>query len=71
MDAILIGVAITTASYLGGWGIVSARGNPVESSLLVSSGLLILLVLANSQSSPMSLSASTKSLPTTNHLQAP
>lgn len=36
VDAILIGVAITTAIFLGGWGIVSARGNPVESSLLVS-----------------------------------
>jgi len=35
VDAILIGVAITTAIFLGGWGIVSARGNPVESSLLV------------------------------------
>ncbi|USP76817.1 hypothetical protein yc1106_04091 [Curvularia clavata] len=34
VDAILIGVAITTAIFLGGWGIVSARGNPVESSLL-------------------------------------
>lgn len=37
VDAILIGVAITTAIFLGGWGIVSARGNPVESSLLVRS----------------------------------
>jgi hypothetical protein len=35
VDAILIGVAITVAIFLGGWGIVSARGNPVESSLLV------------------------------------
>jgi hypothetical protein len=35
VDAILIGVAITTAIFLGGWGIASARGNPVESALLV------------------------------------
>ncbi|KAF2849012.1 ER membrane protein-like protein [Plenodomus tracheiphilus IPT5] len=35
VDAILIGVAITTAIFLGGWGIISARGNPVESSLLI------------------------------------
>lgn len=36
VDAILIGVAITTAIFLCAWGIVSGRGNPVESSLLVS-----------------------------------
>jgi hypothetical protein len=41
VDAILIGVAITTAIFLGGWGIVSARGNPVESSLLVRLAFLI------------------------------
>ena len=35
VDAILIGAAITTAIFLGGWGIASARGNPVESALLV------------------------------------
>jgi hypothetical protein len=35
VDAILIGVAITTAIFLGGWGIVSARG--IRSSLIVSS----------------------------------
>ncbi|KAF2266720.1 ER membrane protein [Lojkania enalia] len=34
VDAILIGVAITTAIFLCAWGIVSGRGNPVESSLL-------------------------------------
>lgn len=34
VDAILIGVAITSAIFLSGWGIVSGRGNPVESSLL-------------------------------------
>jgi hypothetical protein len=37
VDAILIGVAITTAIFLCAWGIVSGRGNPVESSLLVRS----------------------------------
>ena len=35
VDAILIGVAITTAIFLCAWGIVSGKGNPVESSLLV------------------------------------
>ncbi|CAI6338733.1 unnamed protein product [Periconia digitata] len=34
VDAILIGVALTTAMFLCAWGIVSGRGNPVESSLL-------------------------------------
>ena len=34
VDAILIGMAITSAMILGGWGIGSGRGNPVESSLL-------------------------------------
>jgi len=34
VDAILIGAAITTAIFLGGWGVASARGNPVESALL-------------------------------------
>lgn len=34
VDAILIGVTITCAIFLGGWGIASGRGNPVESSLL-------------------------------------
>ena len=34
-DAILIGVAITCAIFLCSWGIVSGKGNPVESSLLV------------------------------------
>ncbi|CAD6500688.1 BgTH12-06396 [Blumeria graminis f. sp. triticale] len=33
-DAILIGVFITCAVFLGIWGIGSGRGNPVESSLL-------------------------------------
>jgi hypothetical protein len=35
VDAILIGAAITCAIFLASWGIVSGRGNPVESSLLV------------------------------------
>jgi len=38
VDAILIGVAITCAFFLCAWGIGSGRGNPVESSLLVSFG---------------------------------
>lgn len=37
VDALLIGAAVTCALFLGGWGIASGRGNPVESSLLVSS----------------------------------
>lgn len=36
VDAILIGIAITCAFFLCAWGIGSGRGNPVESSLLVS-----------------------------------
>jgi len=36
IDAILIGVAITCAFFLGAWGIGSGRGNPAESALLVS-----------------------------------
>jgi hypothetical protein len=36
VDAILIGVAITCAFFLCVWGIGSGKGNPVESSLLVS-----------------------------------
>jgi len=34
VDALLIGMAIATAVFLCSWGIVSGRGNPVESSLL-------------------------------------
>ena len=34
VDAILIGMAITSTVILGGWGIGSGRGNAVESSLL-------------------------------------
>ena len=34
VDAILIGMTITSAVILGAWGIGSGRGNPVESSLL-------------------------------------
>jgi hypothetical protein len=36
VDAILIGATITCVVILGSWGIGSGRGNPVESSLLVS-----------------------------------
>lgn len=34
VDATLIGITITCAVFLGIWGIGSAKGNPVESSLL-------------------------------------
>ena len=34
LDAILIGMTITSVTILGAWGIGSGRGNPVESSLL-------------------------------------
>ncbi|KAJ9619611.1 hypothetical protein H2203_008392 [Taxawa tesnikishii (nom. ined.)] len=34
VDAMLIGIAIATAVILCAWGIISGRGNPVESSLL-------------------------------------
>ena len=36
VDAVLIGSAVTCAVFLSVWGIGSGRGNPVESSLLVS-----------------------------------
>jgi hypothetical protein len=36
VDAILIGCALTCVIILGSYGIVSGKGNPVESSLLVS-----------------------------------
>ena len=35
VDAILIGFALACAIILGSWGIISGRGNAVESSLLV------------------------------------
>ncbi|KAL9084777.1 MAG: hypothetical protein Q9159_005062 [Coniocarpon cinnabarinum] len=34
VDAILIGSAVTCVMFLCAWGIVSGRGNPIESSLL-------------------------------------
>ncbi|KAH9876194.1 hypothetical protein J1614_004073, partial [Plenodomus biglobosus] len=58
VDAILIGVAITTAIFLGGWGIVSARGNPVESSLLFAYvTLCIYQIFTDYQPSPGSVAA--------------
>lgn len=35
LDATLIGVSITCACFLCGYGILSGKGNPIESSLLV------------------------------------
>ena len=34
VDATLIGITVTCTIFLGGWGIGSGKGNPVESSLL-------------------------------------
>ncbi|KAF2704815.1 ICE2-domain-containing protein [Pleomassaria siparia CBS 279.74] len=59
VDAILIGVAITTAIFLCGWGIVSGRGNPVESSLLFAYvTLCIYQIFTDYQPSPGSVAAS-------------
>lgn len=49
VDAILIGAAITTAIFLGGWGVASARGNPVESALLVCSRYFMLVLVTNTE----------------------
>ncbi|PSN64064.1 ER membrane protein-like protein [Corynespora cassiicola Philippines] len=58
VDAILIGVAITTAIFLCGWGIVSGRGNPVESSLLFAYvTLCIYQIFTDYQPSPGSVAA--------------
>lgn len=64
IDAILIGVAITTAMFLCGWGIVSGRGNPVESSLLFAYvTLCIYQIFTDYQPSPGSLAAEPPSEP--------
>ncbi|KAF2662206.1 ICE2-domain-containing protein [Lophiostoma macrostomum CBS 122681] len=58
VDAILIGVAITTAIFLCAWGIVSGRGNPVESSLLFAYvTLCIYQIFTDYQPSPGSVAA--------------
>ncbi|KAF2872674.1 ICE2-domain-containing protein [Massariosphaeria phaeospora] len=59
VDAILIGVAITTAIFLCAWGIISGRGNPVESSLLFAYvTLCIYQIFTDYQPSPGSVAAS-------------
>ncbi|ORY10876.1 ER membrane protein-like protein [Clohesyomyces aquaticus] len=59
VDAILIGVAITSAIFLCAWGIVSGRGNPVESSLLFAYvTLCIYQIFTDYQPSPGSVAAS-------------
>lgn len=73
VDAILIGAAITCAIFLCSWGIGSGRGNPVESSLLVSStcsplAACIDLLLSSLPTLP---SASTKFSRTINPLSKP
>ncbi|KAF2184465.1 ICE2-domain-containing protein [Zopfia rhizophila CBS 207.26] len=58
IDAILIGVAITSAIFLCAWGIVSGRGNPVESSLLFAYvTLCIYQIFTDYQPSPDSIAA--------------
>ncbi|KAF2665338.1 ER membrane protein-like protein [Microthyrium microscopicum] len=53
VDAILIGAAITCAIFLASWGIVSGRGNPVESSLLFAYiTLCVYQIFTDYQSSP-------------------
>jgi hypothetical protein len=65
VDAILIGFSLACAIILGIYGISSVRGNVVESSLLVCT-ISFTDNGTNVSSSPTSLSASTKSSPTTN-----
>ncbi|KAF2441845.1 ER membrane protein-like protein [Karstenula rhodostoma CBS 690.94] len=64
VDAILIGVAITTAIFLCAWGIVSGKGNPVESSLLFAYvTLCIYQIFTDYQPAPGSTAADAPSDP--------
>ncbi|KAH7125726.1 ER membrane protein [Dendryphion nanum] len=64
VDAILIGMGITTGIFLSGWGIVSGRGNPVESSLLFAYvTLCIYQIFTDYQPSPGSVQAATPAEP--------
>ncbi|KAL5380323.1 hypothetical protein DPSP01_007897 [Paraphaeosphaeria sporulosa] len=64
VDAILIGVAITTAIFLCAWGIVSGKGNPVESSLLFAYvTLCIYQIFTDYQPAPGSVAADAPSDP--------
>jgi hypothetical protein len=69
VDAILIGSAVTCAVFLASWGIISGRGNPVESSLLVCTILVRYtgLISLTSYSLPTLRSASIRSSPIINH----
>ncbi|KXX76522.1 Protein ICE2 [Madurella mycetomatis] len=58
LDAILIGVAITSAFFLCAFGIASGRGNPVESSLLFAYTVLcIYQIFTDYQPSPEAAAA--------------
>ncbi|KAF2745754.1 ICE2-domain-containing protein [Sporormia fimetaria CBS 119925] len=64
IDAILIGAALTSAVFLCSWGIVSGRGNPVESSLLFAYvTLCIYQIFTDYQPSPDSAAAAAESDP--------
>ncbi|GAB1314033.1 ER membrane protein [Madurella fahalii] len=58
LDAILIGVAITSAFFLCAFGIASGRGNPVESSLLFAYTVLcVYQIFTDYQPSPEAAAA--------------
>ncbi|KAF2004816.1 ICE2-domain-containing protein [Amniculicola lignicola CBS 123094] len=64
VDAILIGAAIMAAIFLCGWGIVSGRGNPVESSLMFAYvTLCIYQIFTDYQPTPGSTAPSAPSEP--------
>ncbi|KAF2275124.1 ICE2-domain-containing protein [Westerdykella ornata] len=64
IDAILIGVALTTAVFLCATGIVSGRGNPVESALLFAYvTLCIYQIFTDYRPSPDSAAANAVSEP--------
>lgn len=58
LDATLIGVAMTSAAFLGAFGIASGRGNPVESSMLFAYAVLcVYQIFTDYQPSPEAAAA--------------
>ncbi|KAL2148775.1 hypothetical protein VTH82DRAFT_1922 [Thermothelomyces myriococcoides] len=57
-DAVLIGVAMTSATFLAAFGIASGRGNPVESSLMFAYAVLcVYQIFTDYQPSPEAAAA--------------